>query len=277
MEHRRTPGMLTLVSPAKVNLFLRILGKRADGYHELASLFQAIDLFDTLHFSLAKEDTLTCSDPTLSCDHTNLVIKALNLFRRKSGLQFCMKLHLEKRIPTQAGLGGGSGNAATTLWALNALHNFKFSENELQTWSSEIGSDIPFFFSHGTAYCTGRGEKVRDLPKLTLSPLSLFKPPEGVSTPEVYKALNLQLCAKIDPEKLLEDFYSGDPFFLNDLEEPAFRLLPLLRHYKTSLLEKGCSFAVMSGSGSSFLSVGASSSNLRKSVRRAVGSWYEEV
>ena len=197
--------MLRCFSPAKINLFLRILRRRCDGYHELASLFQAIDLGDWLTFTLAEADQFTCSDATLSCDSSNLVSKAVALFRLKSGLQFNIKIHLEKKIPVQAGLGGGSSNAATTLWALNALHNHPFTLQELQSWSSEIGSDIPFFFSQGTAYCTGRGEVVRNLPPLTMQqPLSLYKPPEGISTPALYQALQLAHCAPLDPEKLLK-------------------------------------------------------------------------
>src|ERR1700733_15970617 len=113
--------MLTLLSPAKLNLFLRIVRRRPDGYHDLASLFQTVSLADTLHFSLSERDQLTCTDPALLTDHTNLVLKAVDLFRKKTGLSFGLKIHLEKHIPYQSGLGGGSSNAATTLWALNQL------------------------------------------------------------------------------------------------------------------------------------------------------------
>jgi 4-diphosphocytidyl-2-C-methyl-D-erythritol kinase len=248
--------MLTLFSPAKINLFLRILGKRPDGYHEIASLFQAIDLGDTLTFTFSKEDKLTCSDPTLPCGGSNLVMKAVDLFRRKTQLPFYIDIHLEKRIPTQAGLGGGSSNAATTLWALNALHNFPVTEQELQTWSADIGSDIPFFFSLGTAYCTGRGERVRNLSPPTLPPLSIFKPKEGISTPEVYKALQLGECLSVDPEKLLEGFYAGCPSYHNDLEKPAFHLCPLLVPLKKCLLDEGHRTLFMTGSGTALVSVG---------------------
>ncbi len=144
--------MLTLNSPAKVNLFLRILRRRSDGYHDLASLFQAISLYDTIHFALSDHDELTCDKPGIPTDSTNLILKAADLFRRKTGLKFGLKAHLEKRIPHEAGLGGGSSNAATTLWALNQLHGQPASPDELIAWSGEIGSDITFFLSHGTAY-----------------------------------------------------------------------------------------------------------------------------
>jgi 4-diphosphocytidyl-2-C-methyl-D-erythritol kinase len=120
------------------------------------------------------------------------IIKALNLYRKKTGSNRFFWIHLDKKVPTGAGLGGGSSNAATALWAANELNGGLVTENELQDWSSEIGSDIPFFFSHGAAYCTGRGEIVQDLPPpfpLDL-PMVLIKPREACSTAEVYKVIN---------------------------------------------------------------------------------------
>ena len=258
---------LRLFSPAKINLFLRVLGKRTDGYHELASLFQAIDLGDTLTLTLSQEDKLTCSNPTLPCDSSNLIAKALDLFRRKTGLRFRVAIHLEKKIPTHAGLGGGSSNAATTLWALNALHNFPYTEQELQIWSAAIGSDIPFFFSHGTAYCTGRGEKVRDLPVPPLPPFSIIKPSEGLPTPAIFKILQLHECSSEDPEKILADFYVGKPRYINDLEIPAFRLCPSLSEIKQTH-----SLAFMTGSGTAMVHQGEQGQSIRL-VNRTT-SWY---
>lgn len=136
---------LTLKSPAKVNLFLRIVGKRPDGYHELASLFQSISLYDLLHFTPSTQDVLTCTDPSLPIDKTNLIWKAVDLFRKKTNLHTFVKVHLEKNIPTQAGLGGGSSNAATTLWALNQLCGKPATDLQLSQWAGEIGSDVSFF------------------------------------------------------------------------------------------------------------------------------------
>lgn len=236
--------MLVLEAPAKVNLFLRILGRRRDGYHEVASLFQTIDLKDTLTLSLAKEDSLTCTDSTIG---PNLATQAIDLFRSKTGLTHPLSVHLEKRIPLQAGLGGGSSDAAAALKGVNALLGSPVSIQELQLWSGEIGSDVPFFFSSGTAYCTGRGERVRDLfPYAFDQKLEIFKPPEGLSTPAVYQSLKLEECSLEDPEELLEGFLFGNPVFLNDLEKPAFRLLPVLAEHKKRLN------GTMSGSGTAF-------------------------
>jgi 4-diphosphocytidyl-2-C-methyl-D-erythritol kinase len=248
--------MLTFSSPAKINLFLRVLNRRDDGFHELASLFQAINLCDTIHFSLSDQDELTCTDPSLPTDGSNLIMKALQLFRNKTKLNFSIKIHLEKKIPHQAGLGGGSGNAATTLWALNTLMGSPASTGELLTWSSEIGSDIPFFFSEGTAYCTGRGESVQSLPSLPPQTLWIVKPPQGTSTPEVYRKLDLSQLVKRHPEETLQEFLKGSPHYFNDLEEAAFKALPELFSTKQKLLKLGFDHVLLSGSGSSFFCLG---------------------
>lgn len=244
-------------SPAKLNLFLSVIGKRADGYHELASLFQAIDLSDTLSFDFASEDRFTCSDPSLPLDSSNLVVKALDLFRKKTGLHFPVNIHLEKKIPSEAGLGGGSSNAATTLFALNSMANFAYSEQQLQMWSAEIGSDMAFFFSKGTACCTGRGELVRDLPKIEFEELTITKPLIGLSTPKVFAFLNLASLKKRDIDFYLKEFYEGKHQFFNDLEDAAFRAEPKLIQFKNRLLQSGFTDVHMTGSGTAFFCMGS--------------------
>jgi len=249
--------MMRLFSPAKINLFLRIVSKRLDGYHNLSSVFQTITLGDTLTIALHDRDELTCTDPCLPTDASNLILKATELFRRKAGLQQGFKIHLIKRIPLQAGLGGGSSNAATTLWACNQLASTHVPLNTLKQWSSEIGSDIPFFFSQGTAYCTGRGESVHHIPALKAQPLWIIKPPYGLSTPEVYRRLNfLNSISEKDVQRDLDAFLSERLPYFNDLEKPAFEIKPELYQLKTSLLASGFEIALMSGSGSSFFCLG---------------------
>ncbi|KAI3704241.1 hypothetical protein L1987_74457 [Smallanthus sonchifolius] len=152
---------LTLFSPCKINVFLRITSKRPDGFHDLASLFHVISLGDKIKFSLSPSkstDRLSTNVPGIPLDERNLIIKALNLYRKKTGSDKFFWIHVDKRVPTGAGLGGGSSNAATALWAANQFSGCMATEKELQEWSGEIGSDVPFFFSNGAAYCTGRGE-----------------------------------------------------------------------------------------------------------------------
>lgn len=277
--------MLSLFSPAKINLFLRIISKRSDGYHNLSSVFQTISLGDTLTIELHDQDELTCTDPLLPTNASNLVLKATELFRRKTGLQQGFKIHLIKRIPTEAGLGGGSSNAATTLWACNQLTNSQLSLNTLKQWGAEIGSDISFFFSQGTAYCTGRGESVYHLPALAIRSLWIIKPQGGLSTPEVYRRLNfVNPVSERVIQRDLDTFLSGALPYFNDLEKPAFEMRPELAQLKNSLLQSGFEVVLMSGSGSSFFCLGHGQIPQQSDimifpvqyVHRSLCSWYTE-
>lgn len=270
---------LTLISPAKINLFLKVLGKRADGFHELSSLFQTVDLCDKLTFQTHHEDSLTCTDSSIPTDNTNLVSKAVILFRKKTGLNALFKIHIEKNIPSQAGLGGGSSNAATTLWALNEMTGKKVTTENLQIWSAEIGSDIPFFFSSGTAYCQGRGEKVTSISAMKSKKLWIVKPQMGLSTPLVYKTLEAPLWDGTE-----HSWLNDRENYFNDLEKPAFQLNPKLKELKEFLLQKGFSTVLMSGSGSSFFCLGEGEMNYScfdnhnifktNYIRRTEDSWF---
>ncbi|XVF04875.1 hypothetical protein REPUB_Repub05bG0122700 [Reevesia pubescens] len=238
---------LTLFSPCKINVFLRITNKREDGYHDLASLFHTVSLGDIIKFTLSPSkttDRLSTNVSGVPLDDRNLIIKALNLYRKKTGCDNFFWVHLDKKVPTGAGLGGGSSNAATALWAANQFNGCVATEKELQEWSSEIGSDIPFFFSHGAAYCTGRGEVVQDIsPPLPLDiPMVLIKPKEACSTAEVYKRLRLDQTSKIDPLTLLEKISRNgisEDVCINDLEPPAFEVLPSLKRLKQRVTAAG--------------------------------------
>lgn len=274
--------MLRLASPAKVNLFLRILRRRADGYHELASLFQAIDLCDTLHVSLASQDRLTCNIPTLPVDHTNLISKAVDLFRRRVGQPFAVEIHLDKHIPMEAGLGGGSSNAATTLWALNTLLDHPATLDQLIAWGGELGSDVAFFLSEGTAYCTGRGEVIVPQPALASQNLLIVKPAVGLPTPEVYRRVNAATLPQRDPQESLQQWLKGEPSFYNDLEPAACAALPYLLTLKEQLIGSGFEQVLLAGSGSSFICFGDGSPPRLSDVqlfparflRRSPHSWY---
>jgi 4-diphosphocytidyl-2-C-methyl-D-erythritol kinase len=248
--------MLTLRSPAKVNLFLRVTARRADGYHELASLFQTINLFDTLSIKFAEHDILSCSDSKIPTDSSNLVWKAVEAFRKRTGFSQKLEINLVKRIPIQAGLGGGSGNAATTLWALNELVGRPLSTTELLSLSADVGSDVPFFFSQGTAFCTGRGEFVKEVSLPQNISFYLVKPAYGLSTPQVFKALDIGALPQRNPEVSLQKFLEGDFDLYNDLELPAYAIAPELGHLRDDLLRSGFSSVIMTGSGSSLCCYG---------------------
>ncbi len=276
---------LIFLSPAKVNLFFLVLSKRNDGFHNIASLYQAIDLYDTLHIKLSsKKDSFTTSDCLLKWDETNLIYKAVSLFRKKTKKKFFLSIHLEKKIPHQAGLGGGSSNAATTLFALNEILDTKLSIKELATLGSLIGSDVTFFFSSGRAYCTGRGEIFRDirLNEFFLSGM-IAKPDFGLSTQLVYKNTNVESLDKIDPNIVLQSFKTSSLILQNDLEKGAFFLNNEMRILKERLKKMGFRYVIMTGSGSSFLCIGENVfinpiENVKyysiKQTFRKEGQWY---
>ena len=254
-------------SPAKINIFLRVERRRDDGFHDLASLFHVIDLGDDMDICLlpddASKDELTCNVPDVPVDESNLVIKAAELFRQKTGLNPHFRVHLQKRVPHGAGMGGGSGNAATMLWAANQLCGKPASTDNLLEWSGEIGSDISVFFSQGAAYCTGRGEIVENVePPLPLdTPMLLVKPPIGLSTPQIFKALDLDRRSTADPKEILAELSSGNAItpnmVVNDLEQPAFDTLPALKALKDRLQKEGNFDVVfMTGSGSTLVCLG---------------------
>lgn len=244
-------------------------------------------------------DALTCDMEGVPLDASNLVFKALKLFRRHTGSQQFFQVHLEKKVPHGAGLGGGSANAATTLWAANELLGRPASNEQLLKWSGEIGSDVSIFFSQGAAYCTGRGEIVEDVePPLPLNtPLLLVKPTMGLATPEIFKLLDLSKCSKADPRHLLKQMTDAgkltQEMCVNDLEQPAFDRLPELRELKTSLQNSSddrFSAVFMTGSGSTIVGVGSSKAPFwmqerivyqdvfcspAKLIARQHGEWYQ--
>ena len=271
------PPTLSLVAPAKVNLFLRILRKREDGFHELASLFQTVSLLDTLDFwaddpdadapvASMEVDPESVGREGIPTDGSNLVMRALQLFADKTGERRRIHCKLRKAIPAQAGLGGGSGDCATALFAANRLAGFKASEQELIEWSAELGSDISFFFSRGSAYCTGRGEIIENVPPLPSTSLYLIKPPYGCSTPAVFKQLGLQPGETFpgpDPREMLSSFQSsvyGAPY-LNDLEPPACAVAPELQSLRDDIASCGFEHVMMSGSGSTIFAIGPPSAD----------------
>jgi 4-diphosphocytidyl-2-C-methyl-D-erythritol kinase len=264
---------LNLCSPAKVNLFLHIQGKRRDGYHELASLYQAVSLFDSIEITSADADSFTCNIDRLQ-NEQNLAVQARDLFRRKTGIDNPVSISLDKYIPAEAGLGGGSGNAATVLWGMNQIFGSPVSETALQSWSAELGSDVPFFFSKGTAYCTGRGEKVKNVGPIDPIPLTIVKPNISLSTKEVYS--RLAASSPGNSKETLQRFLSGRPQFENDLESAAFALCPELEDFKNNLLALS-SDVLLCGSGSSFFCVGGNNGLPVEFINRRGGDWYSSA
>ena len=255
-------------SPCKVNLLLNILRRRPDGFHELETLMHPIGVFDELSFDRKVQGIeLQCSDPTLPTDDRNLVYRAAKVFLDAAGVKEGMRIRLEKRIPLAAGLGGGSGNAATTLLALNELFGGPLASDQLSNLASSLGSDIPFFLQDKPAIATGRGEKIEPLdffPALKGAAFLLVHPGFGISTAWAYQQLHLHPGA-VDGKagrarKLAALLESGTlkaaaPEFYNSLEAPALEKYPLLAIFQDFFRDNGASATLMSGSGSTTFAV----------------------
>eukprot|EP00586_Coscinodiscus_wailesii_P012525 CAMPEP_0172512746 /NCGR_PEP_ID=MMETSP1066-20121228/246880_1 /TAXON_ID=671091 /ORGANISM="Coscinodiscus wailesii, Strain CCMP2513" /LENGTH=245 /DNA_ID=CAMNT_0013292683 /DNA_START=362 /DNA_END=1099 /DNA_ORIENTATION=+ len=214
-------------------------------------------------------------------DKSNLVLKALDLMRDKTGCQKFFKAKLVKQVPAQAGLGGGSANAATAMFGANELMGRPATLDQLIEWSGDLGSDITFFLSQGTAYCTGRGEI---LDPITPSPFSsetkicIVKPKNiGLSTPSVFRALDYDKLSSRDPQELLDTFLEKGVLgvekndYVNDLEDPAFRVVPELLALKNEVEECGFDFVMMSGSGTSLFGLGGGDDAIEKTRERFTG------
>lgn len=255
-------------SPCKVNLLLNILGKRADGFHELETIMQPVNLCDEITFERTKAGiALTCSDPSLPVDAGNLIYRAAEKFFAAAGVAAGVKIHLDKKIPLAAGLGGGSGNAATTLLALNELFHNPLAPEKLSEIAASLGSDIPFFLQDKPARAVGRGEQIQPLenfPALAGRAFLLIHPGFGISTPWAYQnlarfpaALNGQKGRAQKLVSLLQtaDLKTAATGFYNSLEAPAFDKFPILEMYKEFLLAGGAQAALMSGSGSTTFAI----------------------
>ena len=226
---------------AKINWALRVTGKRADGYHDIETLFQTITLHDTLTIDPSPQLLLECSDPSIPSDESNLVIRAAKSIGATG------RIRLEKEIPAGGGLGGGSSDAAAVLKAFNRAD---------RDVALSLGSDVPFFLTGGTAYATGRGEILTPLPSVAPVPLLLLIPEERVSTAMAYAALR-RFSPALGLERyramIDDDLLSHATELVNDFEDAIFSLMPQLHALKTSLYECGADWAAMTGSGSTIV------------------------
>lgn len=255
-------------SPCKVNLLLNILRKREDGFHELETVMQPVQLCDQLEVSKSPSGvTITCTNAALPVDGSNLVHKAATAILAAAGITDGVKIHLEKNIPLAAGLGGGSGNAAHTLCAVNELFDLPLNSARLQELAAALGSDVPFFLQSQPALAYGRGELVQALapfPALRGAHILLIHPGFGISTAWAYQALSRHpdaLQGRVGrAQQLIESLRNADlatagRYFYNSLEAPALPKHPLLAVYQEFLRTQGAPAVLMSGSGSTTFAI----------------------
>ena len=244
--------MIKKVSPAKVNLYLRVLRKREDGYHDIATLMQGISLYDEMIFSPIDHGiTVSCPGSTLPEDENNIVYRAADALLSRLSYSPGIHITIKKRIPVAAGLGGGSSNAATALLTINDMLGLHYTTEDLMKIGAKLGADVPFFIFRKTAWAFGIGDRLQAAENIPPLWFVLINPGFEISTKMVYDNLNLRLtkqavkytCPKIYS---VDDLING---LHNDLEKVTLVLHPILQHLKNLLLQNGALGAIMSGSG----------------------------
>ncbi|HHV71375.1 MAG TPA: 4-(cytidine 5'-diphospho)-2-C-methyl-D-erythritol kinase [Clostridia bacterium] len=267
--------MLKVKAKAKINLYLDVLYKRADGYHEVKMVMQSVDLADIIELVPVSEGISVFSDlPYLPNDERNLAYRAAVLLQEKYNVDQGVRIYLEKRIPVAAGLAGGSTDAAAVLMALNKLWKLNLPLSELEQLAAELGSDVPFCLYGGTALAEGRGELITPLPSLGKFWTVIATPSFSVSTAEVYRSLDLgRLKEKKDLAEMIRGLERDKPDLIvknlyNALETVTAERYEEINLLKASALEEGALAALMSGSGPSVFALAPSKSVAQAIFRR---------
>ncbi|MEE2948405.1 MAG: 4-(cytidine 5'-diphospho)-2-C-methyl-D-erythritol kinase [Verrucomicrobiota bacterium] len=275
-------------SHCKINLLLNVTGSRDDGFHELEMLMLPVPLFDRMEFELTGDGIeLTCNWSDIPTDSGNLAWRAAESFAAKVGVGDGVRIRLEKTITSEGGLGGGSGNAAATLLALNELHGQPLGQVALQELAADLGSDVPFFLQNEAAVAKGRGEIIEPVAPLTAlggKVLLLVRPGFGVSTPSAYQGLARFPDAANRPlgqagelvKRLTSGLLTGaSDLFYNSLEAPVFDKYPLLKLLKEHALANGAEAALLCGSGSTIFAIcpdNVTAESLGKALESQFGS-----
>lgn len=251
-----------LPSFSKINLHLRVLGKRDDGFHDIFTVFQTVSLADELTFASSSELTLRCDDPLVPVDGSNLILKAAEALRARFAIDQGAEIFLRKNIPMGGGLGGGSSNAAVALLGLNSLWQINAPDEVLAEIGAELGSDVPFFIFGGTMTGSGRGVELEEAAEFDEQFMLIVTPNVHVATADAYSGLNAQNLTKEESNRILRvcrseadspDFYSTA--MINDFEATVFAAYPEIGKVKQTLLELGAERVLMSGSGASVFAV----------------------
>ncbi|MBC8868786.1 MAG: 4-(cytidine 5'-diphospho)-2-C-methyl-D-erythritol kinase [Planctomycetes bacterium] len=293
MYVRRDGTLIEVQAPAKINLFLEILGRRDDGFHEIETLMMPISIFDTVFLSSNSERRieLTCrwasgleaQSPAERSRHggvweelpeqtDNTVVRALERLRLRAKVESGARVRLVKRIPAAAGLGGASSDAAAALVAANLAWRLDWTCEQLAGVAAEVGSDVPFFLQTGAAVCRGRGERIDPIGACSTFQVVLVRPPSGLSTPEVYRHCRpAKLANRADP--IVEAVRKGRAslvggLMFNRLEPAAERLSPWIRKLRAAFDRQGCLGHQMSGSGTSYFGICRHASHARRVASR---------
>ena len=252
-------SVLTVTAPAKINLFLEVDGKRPDGYHDITTVMQTVSLSDLLTFEKTggNEISLSCTDPRLSCGKDNLIVRAAEAFFALTGERFGLKITLDKKIPMQAGMGGGSADAAATLLALSFISDRKPTEAELLSLAASLGADVPFCTVRGARLCTGIGEKMVPLPSMPDCFLVAgIKAGDAVPTGEAYRRIDALSYSPRPVGPVTEALETGSLSLLSERLFNRFgQIAPSFARGEAILRGHGAKGVLLSGSGASFFGI----------------------
>lgn len=272
--------MKLIKSPAKINIGLKIIAKRPDGYHNLESVFQEISLYDDIYIEKKKAGVrFSCDDPAIPSDKRNLCVRAFRILQESYGLKDGVEIRLVKKIPAGAGLGGGSSNAAACLKAFNEIFGLDLDFHDLMALASRLGSDVPFFIIGKTALVKGRGELVTPIHLPIDYQILLVHPDMPVSTAEAFKnfefgltenPMDIKFEAVISRVKKLEDL---NRYFYNDLEPVVQRLYPKVAELRRRLQDTGAKYVSMSGSGSAVYALFEPDQNVGKIAKERLKNY----
>jgi len=273
---------LQLQAPAKVNLALRIIGERPDGYTEIQSVVQTVSLFDDIVIERAKSGlTLTSNDASIPLDDSNTVARAWAVLCHVTGSELGCRIHIRKRIPAQSGLGGGSSDAATTLYGLSKFFDLDIDNETLAKLGAAIGSDVPLFFSSGTSIISGRGEIVDEIHYDKSFALLIVKPPYGMHTARAYALAKNALTNRV-AENILTSLNSSISALQicragNDLESVFLNEFPAAIEIKEKLVEAGAKYAALTGSGSAFFGFFTNKKAATVAGNKFTSLWHKPV
>lgn len=291
MHWRRTGNTIEVLAPAKLNLFLEVLAKRADGFHEIETLIWPIRLHDTVLFERVANETISIeivsavaaseSSVSVPTDEQNLAARAALRLREAAGVRKGARMRLIKRIPTEAGLGGGSSDAAAALVAANEAWGLNWPLERLAPIAAEVGSDVPFFLQGAPAVCRGRGEQVQPIAGNGLLSFVVVRPPEGLSTAGVYQRCR-PAAQPSDVRPLIGALTAGDlccagKLMHNQLQPAAEQLSPWIARLRTIFEGLDVAGHLMSGSGSSYFALCRHDRQARAIAARLRGEGLDAV
>ena len=244
-------------APAKLNIGLNIVSKRADGFHNIETIFYPISLFDNILFEKSDSDSFSCNNTALGKERNNLITKAKEVLEEEFRTKFPLKIVLEKNIPIGAGMGGGSSDAASALHSINILYNLNLSKEQLNHFALRLGSDVPFFLDPRPSFASGRGEVLSVLDFAIDFPILIVNPGIHISTKWAFDNVRPK-----NPDRHLNNIFQHEidiaklqNIIINDFEEVVFYKYPEIAQIKSDMLSRGALFSLLTGSGSTVFGI----------------------